>query len=323
MNNILIFITKPNTFFENFVNGKPKKYLWGVFFVYVFISIFWEITLGIPHGDYDIIFFDNKFLDAVFSVFLNILIIFSLVGGLYLVLNKTITTKHRLEISYLIVFSLLIISNIALSIHLIYYILFGKIISFNLLFLIIFIAQIGYFFIGVKSLFGFSIPRTLYIEFASLILAGIVVFFILLGEYYIFNINRSENTITKEKSSFNTNRKDKVLTHSTINEVIIGDKKYGLYESVISYKINNLLLFKEKFKDPTLVNIRIEDIYVPIMEKILMEYVHIEKKGDEIEFIGKNLSNRIMKECNEVLQRKKWGIQITSIEVKKIGSFPN
>jgi hypothetical protein len=318
MNNLVLFFTNPNTFYGYLADNKQNKYLFGVFILYVFISILWEITLGIPYGDYDILFFDNKLFDALFSVFLNTIIMFFVIGSLYLIPNRSIRIQHKFIKSWCIVFSLLIISNTALSIHLVIFILFGNIISLDLLLIVIFLYQITCLFIGIRIVFGFSVLRTLFVEFVSLIAAGIFLFAILLGEYYFFNYNKSETDTTKAKRSSDPIGNTKITTHSMINEIIIGDKNYGLFKFDVSYIIYNPMTFKDQFNNITLANTRIEDICMPTIEKEYLEYIHIEKMGDEIDSIGNDISKQIVKECNEVLQNKNWGIQITSLEIKKM-----
>ena len=317
MKNMLIFFFKPNIFFENLVEGKFKKFILSIFVINIFLSICWELIIGIPHGGYDIYFINNKFFDALFSVLLNIVIMFSLVGGLFLTTNKSLIAKSRFESSCLLVFSLFVISILAMTIHLLCFLLSGKIIDFQLLFIIITLFQVIYFFIGIKNVFGFSILKTIYIEFISLILTVIFVFVLLFVEYHILNIKDSNNSVIKEKYILNTNEHVKIHSHSVINELKVGDKTYGLYESNILWKIVDPVLFEDKHYDTTISENRIEDIYMPIMKKVLLENIYLEKNDNNIEFIDENITNQIMNECNETINKNSFNIQIVCLGIKR------
>jgi hypothetical protein len=76
------------------------------------------------------------------------------------------------------------------------------------------------------------------------------------------------------------------------------------------------MLFEDKLNKTTLAEIRIEDIYMPIMKKVLLENIYLEKNENNIGFIGENITNQIINEANEVIKRNNLGIQIVSLEIK-------
>jgi hypothetical protein len=96
MKNILIFLIYPNRFYKKIMEGELKLFILILFVVNVFLSILWDIKIGIPFGGYEIYYFDNKLLDSSVSVALNTLALMIISGSLY-VFTKKCKLENRFQ----------------------------------------------------------------------------------------------------------------------------------------------------------------------------------------------------------------------------------
>lgn len=110
------------------MEGELKLFILILFVVNVFLSILWDIKIGIPFGGYEIYYFDNKLLDSSVSVALNTLALMIISGSLY-VFTKKCKLENRFEKSYLIAFSLVIIDALVVITSLISFYTFDWIIK--------------------------------------------------------------------------------------------------------------------------------------------------------------------------------------------------
>lgn len=316
MKNIFKFLIYPNQFYKKILDGELKLYILILFIINIFLSILWELKIGIPFGNYEIFYFDNKLLDSLVSVMFNTVVMLTLSGALYIFTRKS-NIENRLEKSCLVVFSLAAITIFAITAHLISYYFFGWLIDIQLVFAATFLLQSVYFFIGIKKIFGISNLRAISIQILCFLLVGIVIFILLYAEYNALDSDRDLNSRTNLRGSADRNVSNTIVQKNrfleTVDKLRLRDKQHIYIESKILWNIADQALFKKSIGSIKLAEIRIHDIYETVMSKTLLIYIYIE--NGNLGLIGEKNKDKIINECNQSELRKEFGIEIISLDI--------
>jgi hypothetical protein len=314
MINFLEFLIHPNQFYKKILDGKLKVFILALFITNLFLIILWEINIGLPLGNYEIYFFENKLLDSIVSATLHVFVALILAGALYL-----FTVKHniinRFEKSYLTVFSLATINILAIIFHLITYYFFKWLIPFQILFTITITIQLIYFFIGIRKVFAISNLETLFLGIKCIFTIAIVIFILLYAEGSFFNFIESTNNTaaTADRSKNNSLVNEEFLFH-TVNKLKLRDKSYVDIVSEIYWRISNPVFFNKSVGNVKLAESYIRDIYETVMSKILL--FHIYTENGKLEFINDEKKDIIKSECNQSKLLEELGIEIISLDIR-------
>lgn len=316
MKNIFNFLIYPNQFYKKILDGELKLYILILFIINIFLSILWELKIGIPLGNFEIFFFDKKLFDSLVSVLFSTVVMLTLSGALYVFTRKS-NIRNRLEKSCLVVFSLVAISILAITAHLISYYFFGWLIDIQLLFAATFLLQAAYFFIGIKKVFGISNLKAISIQILCFLLVGVVIFILLYAEYNALNSDRDLNSRTILRDSADKNESNTIVQKNrfleTVDKLRLRDKQHVYIESTILWDIADQTLFEKSIGSIELAEIRIHDIYEAIMTKTLLIYIYTE--NGNLGLIGEKNKDKIINECNESELRKEFGIEIISLDI--------
>ena len=313
---IFNFLIYPNQFYKKILDGELNLYILILFIINIFLSILWELQIGIPLGNYEIYFFDNKILDSLVSVMFNTVLMLTLSGALYIFTRKN-NIRNRLEKSCLVVFSMVVITILAIIAHLISYYFFGWLIDIQLLFAVTLLLQSVYFFIGIKKVFGISNLRAISIQILCSLLVGIVIFILLYAEYNALDSDRDLNSRTNLRGSADRNKSSSIVQEKrflqTVDKLRLRGKSYVYIESKIYWDIADQVLFEKSIGSIKLAEIRIHDIYEAVMSKTLLIYVYTE--NGNLGLIGEKNKDKIINECNQSELRKEFGIEIISLDI--------
>lgn len=303
------------------LDGELKLYILILFIINIFLSILWELKIGIPLRNYEIIFFDNKLLDSLVSVMFSTVVMLTLSGALYIFTRKS-NIRNRLEKSCLVIFSLVAISILSITAHLISYYIFGWLIDIKLLFAATFILQSAYFFIGIKKVFSISNLRAIFIQILCFLSVGVVIFILLYAEYSALGPDRDLNRRTILRGSADRNESNTIVQKNrfleTVDKLRLRDKQHVYIESKIFWNIADQALFEKSIGSIKLAEIRIHDIYETVMSKTLLIYIYTE--NGNLGLIGEKNKDKIINECNQSELRKEFGIEIISLDILQKGN---
>ena len=313
---IFYFLIYPKQFYKKILDGELKLYILILFIINISLSILWELKIGIPLGNYELFFFDKKLLDSLVSVIFNTVVMLTLSGALY-IFTRNSDIRNRLEKSCLVVFSLVAITILTITAHLISYYFFGWLIDIQLLFAVTLLLQSVYFFIGVKIVFGISYLRAISIQILCFLLVGVVIFILTYAEYNALISDRDLDSRKILRRSADRTESNAIVQKKrflqTVDKLRLRDKQHVYIESKIVWNIADQALFKKSIGSIKLAEIRIHDIYEAVMSKTLLIYIYIE--NGNLGLIGEKKKEKIINRCNQSELRKEFGIEIISLDI--------
>lgn len=313
------FFFQPEDFYNRILEGHVNRWVASVLFFNMIITFVWELKIAIPIGDYEIYFSDNKFIDSFVSVLFGV-VVFLILSILLHIFTIKITIKDKLEKSFLVVFSLMSVNILGIIIHASLYYSIGWFIKLHALFILIFLVQIAYLFIGLRVVFGISILRATVTLISLFLVTGVFVLTLLYPITLLIsdkNVKAIIGEFSKEVSRLEVDAGSKILRTEDIFE--LRDKQQVRIESEIVWKISNEGVYSNTVGSLRLAEIRVLDVYKTVLKQNLLFHLYTEdEKLDNI--TGKKFTERIIVESNDTLLKNEFGLEIISLRINDIES---
>lgn len=313
------FFINPHDFFVRISNKGMKRWIYLVFLINIIITFLWEVRIAIPLGDYEINFSDNKFIDSFLSVLFSIIVFLTLAILLYILTFKK-NIKDRLEKSFLVIFSLALINILGIITHASFYYFFGWYIKLHILFASIFLVQLAYLFIGLRTVFAISILRTSVSIISIYFVTGVIVLILLYPVAHLIGQKNKRSIIgefAREIDKIEVSAGNKILHTADIFE--LRDNQQVIIESEIVWKISNEKVYNNVVGSIRLAEKRILDIYKTVLKQNLLFHLYTEN-GDLANIAGKKYVERIIAESNASILRDEFGLEIITLKIHGIES---
>jgi hypothetical protein len=293
MNYALLFFRNPKRFYKKILDSKAERFVIIALILYSFLFLVSHFKIEqLGEGQSALFYVDSKILSILFSLLLEFLA-YAFWASLIFFLFKILKVPCKIRAIFFSIFSIKIISGVALLLNVIFYYTSSDLKFAETLGWIEFLFELIYLFIAIRVISGTSTVKAILVQIASLLVIALI-------SFYFFPLG---------------SQPDKSFQFKTTNEVGFGNEKKAIIEGIIKWEVQNHVYFAKNIGSVEISEERIDDYYYAYMyENIVIEYANKEIP----KVIDRIIIDKIITECNKKLDDDKSGIKILDLQLKKM-----